>query len=308
MKPKNKKTIEHKNDSLYQTFIKRIERLSAAGKLFILCAIASVIFGWLMSYIDGVQTEESSKTHFSEILKIRLEAQSKINESKDSARDKEIELRDSLNRKDNQIIELQRKEQVAGVQKSVDNANSKLASKSFQYDTLSLKLQAAHKENELLQKEFNSPVITESVPLPNENNPTLVFDSSQHRYVFTINIINSGKGIASDIRVKSNMLYTANGVDFISVIQGGGDYFDKYMKLEEGGQYGYLIFVQPNKSINFISIEVKYKNSFNEERPPYRNIYYFNYDLVNKPITRINRYEKKNVESYLLYNKIWEDK
>lgn len=150
MKPKNKKTIDHANDSFKKTLIKRIERLSFAGKLFILCGIVSVIFGWLTSYIEGKQNDKKNEAHFSEILQIKLDAKDNISKIRSH-------LQDSMNRKDNEIAELKRKEQVEGVQKSVDSTNSKLASKSFQYENLSLKLQASQKENENFKKVLIGP-------------------------------------------------------------------------------------------------------------------------------------------------------
>ncbi|MEO8854324.1 MAG: hypothetical protein ABI359_11115 [Ginsengibacter sp.] len=298
MKPKNKKTIDHPGDSFKQTLFKRIERLSFAGKIFILCGIVSVIFGWLASYIQGNQSDKKNEANFSKILQIKLDAKDSIDKIR-------AHFQDSMNRKDNEIADLTRKEQVAGVQKSVDSTNSKLTSKSFQYQNLSLKLQASQKENEELQKSFNSPVITEYLPTLKETNPSLTFDSSRNEFVYTVFFTNSGKGIAKNIKIKENTISVDNNNKLTNGVEGNGMYVDKYLTIDAGVTQFYMIYFDKSVPPSFVCIEIKYENSFNEQRNPFRNIYYFDPNFVNKPIPKLNKYQKSWVEKYLLDNKLW---
>lgn len=305
MKPKNKREKDHLGDSFLLTFRKRVKGLNFAGKLFIICGITSVIFGWFTSYIEGKLTDKNNEVNFSKILQLKLGFQDSISNYKDSIHNNELRLKDSINKKNNEIIELQRREQVANVQKSVDNANNKLASKSFQYENLSLKLQSTQKENEVLQKAFNSPIISEYIPLAKEKNPSLIFDTLDNRFIYTIAFRNSGKGIAKNIRIKAISIYVVDSSKLIKGEERTGQYLDKYLIMKEGDSYNYIIFFEKNSSPCLISLVVKYQNSFNEEEYPYRNIYEFDPSLINKQIPKLNKYQKASVEKFLLDNKIW---
>lgn len=228
--------------------------LTKTGKLFV-CALAlSYALGSIRTYIDE---EETKETHRNEIKLI------------DSLAEMRLVYRDSLSKIENEKLELERKQQVGNVQRSVDSTNYKLSQKSFQFDSLSFSLKKAQSEKNAMDKMFNRPILKEGANPDDSITPHLV--RRKPGYLYNMFYGNFGKGEANDIRTTSMIVRYVNN-KYTHYLGGGGRYDNKNSPLpsEHGSYYG--VFMTDTDHESFICVELKYKNALGEEQIPSRLI------------------------------------
>lgn len=258
------------------------KRLTKMGTLFVICAIITVGCGMAKFIIDS--HNQSKLKDGIAILQV-------------------AHANDSMQ---HIVDEIKRDHQANIVEKKVDSSNGLLNAKNFQYENLSLKLQAAQKENLQLQKEFNSPELTEGFNPTDIFTPHLKRDSSRNAFIYWIYYKNAGKGIAKNIRT-SCLVVSGSSLDKFKVIGiGTGRYQDKDAKLEAGESSSYAKFLDfSTPKASFLCLEIRYRNALGEERPPYRRIYYFDSSFIDKDIPHVTASDKQLLELYMLKNGYW---
>lgn len=251
------------------SFKRKFYRISQDGWLFIACVFVSVILTWIITLVENKQSEKKATQNFENILQIKLDA------------------KDSINKKDAEIRALTSQKQVGYVQKSVDSANLKLTSKSFQYENLSTKLQMANLQNTELQKELNSPVIEQCGGADCEINPSLIYDSLKKRYIFGVAYINIGKGQAEKIE-STFSLFDIYG-KYISTT--GNTYGDTSSVLAEHALMERMFFEDENLQRKYIVFHLTYKNHFGKIHEPFIRVYWFDTSFTNKHLPLVTTYE-----------------
>lgn len=277
---------------------KRLGRLSLEGKLFIICALLSVLFGWILSYLDDQQKEN----HFSEILQIKLDAKDSVNNVKIQAKEIENRLRDSLRQKES-------KEQIGMVQDTVSDLKHIVKEKAFEYSGLSTELKYTRKENMALQRQINSPFIEEYEYPDDTLNPHLKKDSIRGVYEYCINYSNTGSGKAINLHSKTYFLGIGSNNVLYIIDSICGVYDDTSSAISEKVPMQYIarrsITDKRLKEIVILAYELKYQNIFKEEKEPYRRVFLFDINFINKHIPKIPKDVVKYVHSYLVQNNYW---
>lgn len=155
--------------------------LTIIGRIFIACAILSIILGVMLAKFDSIESGYDKKKEVATIdslHRLRLSEQDVVNKERLDAKDRENKIRDSLS-------EIRRLFQMKQVEDSVRSVKFLLNSKGFQYEALSLELKLANQEKLLLEKEFNSPRIDLNIDA-SINNPELILDTINDIYIMSV--------------------------------------------------------------------------------------------------------------------------
>jgi hypothetical protein len=269
---------------------KRLDRLSSEGRLFIICAIISIVLGIFLAQMDNLETSNEQSLRYKE-----QDSTTKANFI--NITDIERKYRDSLEEKDRENNHIQNKFLTTSFNDSISIANGLARESKLENQNLQLQLDSEHKENMRLQQDLNSPTIEEPVyPIgSHELNPLMTYDSTRHQYTFFAKYLNSGKGDAEGISTRFYFF----------------DINDNYMGHSEGTYEDTSVIIHPDVGNGlmttqvtvmrfYILFEVKYKNHFGRQMPPFIKVYYYDVNYINKDIPLVPRTEAEKIRSIFL--------